>query len=75
MARGHRAGGQPPGGEGRDGGGEVVGGVEPERDRDGGPAAVGRGEQVGGAQDQQGRGQVADLERGERAEEPAELAV
>jgi hypothetical protein len=36
---------------------------------------VGRGEQVGGAQDQQGRGQVADLERGERPEDLTELAV
>jgi hypothetical protein len=37
--------------------------------------AVGRGQLLGRAQDQQRRGRVADLERGDGAEEPAELSL
>jgi hypothetical protein len=36
---------------------------------------VGRGEQVGGAQDEQGGGEVTDLEQREGTQQPAELAV
>jgi hypothetical protein len=53
----------------------VIGGVEPERDLGRGLGAVGGGEEIGGAQDQQSRGQVADLERVERTEKAPDLAV
>ena len=66
--------GDATGGQRHDRGGE---GVEVEREREdrGGFGAAAWGEQVGGTQDEQGGGDVACLERGDRAEEPPEVAV
>lgn len=51
-----------PGGDGGEGHGEVVGGVERERELDGGGVRAAGGEELGGAQDEQRGGHVAESE-------------
>src|SRR5947207_132301 len=72
-----RAGGTDPVGDtagryGRECGGDVVPGVERQSERGGRPGAVAGSQQFGGAQDEQRGGNVADLERGNRGEQPTE---
>ena len=64
-----------PGGDAGQRRGEVVGGVEHERELDRRVVRAAGLEQVGGAEDQQRRGEVAELERSRRGEQPAEPPV
>ena len=56
-------------------GGDVVGRVEGERELGRARRCRGWAQQLGGAQDQQRRGDVAELERADAGEQPAELPV
>jgi hypothetical protein len=64
-----------PGGQARQRPGDVVGHVQSGGELHGGGVAAAGVEQLGGAQDQQRRGDVAELERRHRGEQAAEPAA
>jgi hypothetical protein len=66
---------EPAAGDARDGRGEVGGGVEGEAELDGAVVPVLGREELRGAEDQQCRGDVAELEGGDADEEASESSV